>query len=229
VQHLRIEGAFRGSVWAELPAYRVADGATDALLWVLNHARVEGGEGEPPPDYFRKRALAYLAVMTLREARAILALTACGWEAETTPHARTVIEAFGRAQSVERDESGSYAKAWLEGKAGTPAREFSKQKAEDLWKLMSHSSHADHRSVENMYAVTDDDGSASLLVMPERRPKVSGAILALTAGHIRDVARIVATAFALQIPDLAQLDVAIKQLRLFDDSVIADETATTDD
>jgi hypothetical protein len=72
VQHLRIEGAFRGSAWAELPAYRVADGATDALLWILNRVRIDGGEGDPPPEYLRRRALAYLAVTTLREARAIL-------------------------------------------------------------------------------------------------------------------------------------------------------------
>jgi len=186
MQHLRIEGAFRGSVWAELPAYRIADGATDALLWTLNRARVEGGEGDAPPEYLRRRALAYLAVMTLREARAILTLTACGYEAETTPHARTLVEALGRAQSVERDRSGSYARGWLEGRAGTPAREFSKQKADDLWKLMSHSSHADHRGVENMYAITNHDGSTSLLVMPERRPQVSDAILGLTASHVRD-------------------------------------------
>lgn len=181
-------------MWAELPAYRIADGATDALLWVLNQVSVEAGEGRSPPDYHRKRALTYLAVMTLREARAILALAACGWEAETTPHARTLVEAFGRAQSVERDISGSYARAWLDGKAGTPAREFSKQAANDLWKLMSHSSHADHHGVENMYAIANDDGSGNLLVMPERRP---------------------------EIPELAQLDAAIAQLLLFDDSAEA--------
>lgn len=204
-------------MWAELPAYRIADGATDALLWTVNQAKVEGGDGDPPPEYLRKRALAYLGVITLREARAILALVACGYEAEATPHARTLIEALGRARSVERDRSGSYARAWLIGKAGTPAREFSKQRGEELWKLMSHSSHADYRAVENMYGIAQEDGSKALLVMPERRLRVSGTLLAMVAGYARDVARIVATEFGFEIPDLAQLDVAITQLPLFAD------------
>jgi hypothetical protein len=82
---------------------------------------------------------------------------------------------------------------------------------------MSHSSHVDHRSIENMYAITNDDGSTSLLVMPERRPEVSSAILGLTAGgHVRDIARILATTFDIEIPNLAQLDAAIQQLPLFE-------------
>jgi hypothetical protein len=212
---LRIEGALRSAVWAELPAYRLADGATDALVWTLDQVRVEGDREAPTPDFQRKRALLYLGVIALRETRAILALTACGYEAETTPHTRTLMEALGRATSVENDPSGTYAKAWLKGRGGSPSREFSKQEAEELWKLMSHSSHADARGVEYMYATADEEGATKLLMMPERRPDVSTAILSMAAGHVRDTAQIIATAFDITIPNLARLDAAIKQFPLY--------------
>ncbi len=207
----------------ELPAYRIADAATDALTWALEHAEIPAGEGDPPPLYFRQRALLYLAVMTLRETRAVLALLGSGYEAEAVTHMRTIIEASSRAQSVENDPSGTYAKSWLEGKAGKPSSAFSKVDADDLWKLMSHQSHADYRAVENWYAVTQEDGTHGLLIMPERRVQVSGTAASMTAGHCRDMARVLGTAFGFEIPDLAALDAALRDLPLWrDDS--EDET-----
>jgi hypothetical protein len=221
MRHLRSEGALRASAWAELPAYRIADAATDVLLVALNHTKIEAGEGEPPPTYWQHRALMYLGVMTLREARAVLALLDSGYEAESTPHLRTITEAASRAQSVERDPSGTYARSWLEGKAGKPSTAFAKIDANDLWKVMSHQSHADHRAVENMYAATDDAGNHNLLVMPERRHEVSTGVASMVAGSCRDMARILGTAFGFKVADLAALDSAIQQLPLWQD----DETA----
>lgn len=77
---------------------------------------------------------------------------------------------------------------------------------------MSHRSHADHRAVENMYAVTNADGSHGLVVMLERRYDVSSGAASIVAGHARDMAHVLATAFKFDVPDLLAQDNAIKQL-----------------
>jgi hypothetical protein len=157
--------------------------------------------------------------MTLRETRAVLALLASGYEAEVMPHMRTILEAGSRAQSIEKDPSGSYAKSWLKGKAGKPSTAFAKIDANNLWRFFSHHAHADHRAVENMYAVTREDGHHDLLLLPERRSDVSSGTAAMAAGGCRDMAQVVATAFELEIPDLVVLDAAIRALPLWEDGV----------
>jgi len=52
----------RAAVWAELPAYAVANTASEALLWVIEHASLkpeEGAEDEAPASYWRAKALLY--------------------------------------------------------------------------------------------------------------------------------------------------------------------------
>jgi hypothetical protein len=48
-----------------------------------------------------------------------------------------------------------------------------------------------------------------------RHLRIEGAFRASAWAELRDVARILATAFDIEIPDLAQLDAASRQLPLF--------------
>ena len=59
MSYKRVEGALHAAVWAELPAYGIADAATEALVWVIGQAGFEAHEGddEPPATYWRAKAL----------------------------------------------------------------------------------------------------------------------------------------------------------------------------
>jgi hypothetical protein len=195
-------------------AYHVAEGATQTLLGVLDGATLAPHEGErdPPAGYWRARAMLYLGTLALRTTRAAMVVVASGYEDQAIGLQRTLLEIHSRIQHVANDESGAYAKHWLEGRAGKPGKAVGSFSPEDLWKMLSRSSHADHRAVENFLAVTQDDGTTSLVVMPERRQDVSNAILVTFAGEARDVAVMIARELELTIPTtvLSQLDEAIK-------------------
>ena len=72
----------RSTVWLELPAYHVANAATEALLWVIQRAGFDGHdeEGDPPASYWRAKALLYLGVLAVRITRAAMAVIASGYE-----------------------------------------------------------------------------------------------------------------------------------------------------
>jgi hypothetical protein len=213
MNYLALEGAMRSTVWVDLPAYRVVNGASEALLWVVSRASVppHEGDGEPPAAYWRSKALLYLGLLGVRTTRAAMAVVAAGYEAESMTYKRALMEVHSRARRVVDDESGSYAKEWLRGRAGKPAKAVGGFSPDDLWDMLSNSSHADHRAVENFLAISNDDGSTSLLLHPERRPEVSNPTLAMFASEARDIAALVASENGLTIPHLDQLDAAIRE------------------
>jgi hypothetical protein len=212
MSYLRAEGAMRSSVWAELPAYHVANGASEALLWVLNRAGIEPHEGEKPPaSYWHAKALLFLGVIAVRTTRAAMAVIASGYEAETMGFKRTLMEVHSRVQHVVNDKSGEYARQWLQARAGKPAKAVGAFAPENLFDMLSHSSHADHRGVENFLAVSEPDGSTTLLTVPERRVEVSNSTLIMFASETRDVASVIAKERGLTIPHLAGLDAAIAE------------------
>jgi hypothetical protein len=211
VRYTPTEGAMRATVWSQLPAYALADAATEALLWVIERAGFEAHdeEGEPPASFWRAKALLYLGVLAVRTTRAAMAVLANGYEAEAMTYKRTLMEVHSRARRVATDDSGSYAREWLRGRAGKPARAVGSFSPDDFWEMLSHSSHADHRAVENFLAISQPDGSTQLLTMPERRVDVSNATLASFAGETRDVANVIAVEHGLVIPGLRELDHAL--------------------
>lgn len=221
----------RSTVWLELPAYHVANAATEALLWVIQRSGFEGydEDSDPPASYWRAKALLYLGVLAVRITRAAMTVIASGYEQEAMTYKRALMEVHSRVQRVLADESGSYAREWLRGRAGKPARAVGGFSPDDLWEMLSHSSHADHRAVENFLAISNDDGTTSLLTAPERRVEVSNSTLAMFAGETRDVARALATERGLTIPNLAELDAAIAAQPMWaaPDGEIADDEGAT--
>jgi hypothetical protein len=213
MRYVRVEGALKASVWIELPAYNAANAATEALLWVIERSGFEAHEEDsgPPASYWRAKALLYLGVLAVRTTRAAMAVIASGYEAEAMTYKRTLMEIHSRGRRVVDDASGSYAREWLRGRAGKPAKAVGGYSPDDFWDMLSHSSHADHRAIENFLAISNPDGSTTLLTMPERRQAVSNGTLAVFAGETRDVARLIAAEHDLSIPELELLDAAISE------------------
>src|SRR4051812_10939684 len=126
----------RASAWLELPAYAVANWSTEMLLSILNQAGFDahkGDEEDPPAAYWRAKALLYLGVLAVRSTRAAMAVIANGYEAESMTYKRTLTEVHSRARLVAADESGSYAREWLRGRAGKPAKAVGGFSPDDLW------------------------------------------------------------------------------------------------
>src|SRR4051812_30288931 len=94
VRYASVEGALRATVWLDLPAYRVADAASQALLWVVERAGFDPDEGSDPPPatYHRAKALLYLGVLALRATRAAMSVIAAGYEGESMTYKRTLME-----------------------------------------------------------------------------------------------------------------------------------------
>lgn len=201
----REEEKLASSADADLPTIGVRRLATDRLGWVLQHACFEATDKDPPPaSYVRAKALMYMGVLAVRAARAAIAVLRVGYEAEVLPYKRMLLELHSRTQRVVDDESGEYARQWLTNRAGKPARSL-RDVPDGLWDLLSNSSHADARAVENFLAISHEDG-ASLVVLPERRPDFSNGTLAMMAGEVRDIAVIIAREHELKIPNRPQLD-----------------------
>jgi hypothetical protein len=137
-----------------------------------------------------------------------MAVIVVGYEPEALTYKRLLLELHSRAQRVAEDNSGEYARRWLEGRAGKPAGQLRDTPA-GMWGTLSHSTHADHRAVENFLAVSKSDGTG-LIVMPERRAALCNATLAAMAGEVRDIAVILAAEHQLSIPDADALTALIR-------------------
>jgi hypothetical protein len=213
MRYLRSEAAYRATVWLELPAYGVANAASELLLWVLGQTGIPPLEegAKPSASFWRAKALMYLGVIGVRTTRSAMAVIACGYEAETMGFKRTLMEVHSRAQLVVKDQSGGYAEQWLKGRAGKPAKAVGAFAPEDFFAMLSHSSHADHRGVENFLAISQPDGSTTFVIAPERRVEVSNSTLMVFASETRDIANVIAVERGLEIPQpqLAELDAAI--------------------
>lgn len=211
-RYLRPEGALREAAWRELPAYALTNEATEALAWTLERAGFEAPEDQasPPASYWRAKALLYLGVLAVRTTRAAMAVVASGYEGEAMTYKRGLMEIHSRVRRVVGDSSGGYAREWLRNRAGKPAKAVGGYAPDGLWNMLSHSSHADHRAVENFLAISQTDGSTTLLTMPERRIDVSDATLAMCASETRDIAAAIAHEHNVEIPSLGALDALLK-------------------
>lgn len=169
--------------YADLEALALADHATAALAGVLASVPV------PPSDSgaaaSQHNALWMMCIAGLRAARAAMAVIGRGYEDQAIGHARLIDELHNRAQKVREDSSGEYARQWLQGK---PPGSGAKLAGQDFWELISGPVHADPRGILDWLAVSQDDGTTSVVVGPERRPDVTNATLTYIASEIRDLA-----------------------------------------
>lgn len=140
-----------------------------------------------------------------------MATIAAGYEPEANGFKRTLTDAHSRACRIVADDSGEYARQWLAGRAGKPAAAVAPWAPDGLWEMLSHSSHADHRAVENFLAISEPDGTVRFIAHPERRPELANPTLAVFAGETRDLANLIARERGLEVPGLAELDALIAQ------------------
>jgi hypothetical protein len=127
---------------------------------------------------------------------------AVGYEDQAAGYLRLIDELWNRARKVRSDQSGSYARQWCEGK---PPGKGAKLTEQDLWEFLSHPQHADPAAVLDWVAITQEDGTAKVLLGPERRPEIVRGTLTVMLSEIRDLGGMLAAQTSTAVPDLDAL------------------------
>jgi len=190
----------------------VADAATHVLLWALGRSAVEATDHDPlPTAHARGWALYYIGVGTVRATRTVMATIRAGYEPESLPVMRKLAELRGRAQRVQLDHSGQYARDWLDGRGGKHGKALV-DPPEGMWEGLSSMSHADARGIETYLVNPDrtDEDQINFFVLPQRDSDSANATLAIAACGSRDVAEALASEHRLILPGLATLDTDLK-------------------
>ncbi|CAA9540841.1 MAG: hypothetical protein AVDCRST_MAG91-3843 [uncultured Sphingomonadaceae bacterium] len=209
-----------------LPALALAGRVTDRLAEVLTGAHIPDPE---PPDamYYRRSAILVMAVLGLRTARACMLVVAHGYWVESHGLKRRLSEAHARLQAIVDDETGQYARQWLEGPPPGEAKAVHKYGDRDTWGLYSWGAHADARSVHSWLSEEHPRARHALRPLPEHHDSLSNALLVELASELRDIARALAVARSrtadevrLNVAHIETLDPDIDEMikRFFDPS-----------
>lgn len=182
----------------DLPVLALMDLSSHTLLHVLTEIERPTRENEDP-SADQLKALWFLGMIALRAGRALMLVTAAGYHDQGIGYQRLIDESFHRTKMVCKDASGGYARSWLEGKPlGKPA----KLAGQDFWELLSGPTHANARAVYDWLAISNPDGSVSVVAGPERRDALENASLTHAATVTRDI--------AITIADVAEFPLGTK-------------------
>jgi hypothetical protein len=151
------------------------------------------------------QALQFVGVRIFRVVRAARAALATGYEAETRPFDRILVELLEHRQAVVADETGKAALDWLQGKrgrgVGARVREMSPS---DLYARLSEDSHGDPAPVARLV-----DSATRAIALKPMRTAATRASLLMHAGLCRDQAVVIAQAADLSLSGVEHLDAAV--------------------
>jgi hypothetical protein len=200
------ERKFREEADGALPTLALAGKVTQLMLEVAQAVTIDASVGDPPPEQLRRHALWFMNIIGLRAIRAAMTVLRTGYEDQSLGYQRLVDELHNRAQKVSADQSGSYADEWLKGRS---LGKGAKMAGQEFWEFLSGPVHASTKAVFDWLAVPQDDGTAKVVIGPERRPVVANAALSYMASEGRDLAVLLAAEAGLPL-DLRKLDAELK-------------------
>jgi hypothetical protein len=184
----------------------VADDVSHLLAETIASVSINAAREDRTARELRVHALWFMAIIALRALRAAMQTLGSGYEDQSIGYQRLIDELHNRAQKVHGDSSGIYARDWLDGRnLGKGA----KLAGQDFWEFLSGPVHANVRGVLDWIAVSQDDGSARIMVGPERRSDLANAALTYMASEGRDLANLLGIEAELKL-DLATLDPVIR-------------------
>ena len=196
------EEVLRNRALDDIPELLLADKISRAVVDLVQATPVDARRTEGAPSEFQHQALWLMAVIGLRALRAAMNVIAVGYEDQAAGYQRLIDELWNRAQKVRSDKSGNYARQWCEGKPPGKAAKLTEQ---DLWEFWSRTQHADPAAVLNWVAVTQEDGSAKVLLGPERRPDIVRGTITVMLSEVRDLGGMLAAQTSTPVPDLDAL------------------------
>jgi hypothetical protein len=136
----------------DLPTLALADYACDQMGGVVERIKPDPAPGTSD----QLLALQTLGVVAARSLRATMALVRFGYASEAAVFHRRLSEAHQRVLRILDPVNGRQrARDWLNGKDST-ARKVSGLD-DDLWAVISHNAHADHRAVTSHHVEGRDE------------------------------------------------------------------------
>jgi hypothetical protein len=205
------EEALRQTAEEELPALALADEVSELLAEVIQSITIDASEQDPDAKAQRTHALWFMAIIALRALRATMQALRTGYEDQAIGYQRLIDELHNRSQKLAEDESGEYARQWLQGRG---LGKGAKLAGQDFWEFMSGPVHANARAVLDWIAISQEDGSTQIVVGPERRPDVANPALVFMASEGRDIANLLA------IENGSPRDIAILDAHIHEASAI---------
>jgi hypothetical protein len=223
------EDALRASAAEDLPMMALLEEATRLLAAVIERTPIPPAEGDRTADQLQHHALWFMGVISFRAARAAIQAIAAGYEDQAIGFQRLVDETFNGAKKVVTDQSGEYAKAWLDGKAPGKGAKLTGQ---NFWEFLSGPVHSNVRAVYDWLAISESNGATRIVLAPERRPDLSNPMLVYLAGEIRDLANVLAAKCGIGVKhtdlDAAILSAYETYLDQGDEDAAAAEKATSE-
>jgi hypothetical protein len=202
----RREEQLRQAAGEELPMLALADEASRLLAEVVQRIKIDAASEDRSARDYRVHALWFMAIIALRALRAAMQALRSGYEDQSVGFQRLIDELHNRAQKVRHDESGDYARRWLDGRG---LGKGAKLAGQEFWEFLSGPIHANARAVFDWIAISQPDGSAKIVIGPERRPEVANPALVYMASEARDLATVLAMEAGV-ILSISDLDARIR-------------------
>ena len=190
------------------------------LAELAQSVSIDARKTDPEPAQLRLHALWFMAIIALRALRAAMHVISAGYEDQAVGYQRLIDELHNRAQRVRQDASGVYARKWLSGRGLDKGAKLAGQ---GFWEFLSGPVHANARAVLDWIAIPQEDGSAKIVIGPERRVEVANAGLTYMAGEGRDLANMLALEAGIAV-DLREID---RRLRAAQSQYIPGDDADT--
>jgi hypothetical protein len=194
-------------MWRDVPVLTLVDDVGALANSIVAGVNIPRREDDADADEVRVHALWFMTIIALRATRAAVGVISLGYEDQAIGYTRLVDELHGRAQKLCEDASGDLARQWLSGRWNPKGAKLAGQ---DFWEMLSGPVHANVRAVLDWIAISEDNGSANVVVGPERRPEIANGTLVYLSGELRDLAAMLANAARISI-DFSEIDGAIKE------------------
>jgi hypothetical protein len=191
----------------DLTALAVADAASRKLANVIQRTPVQATAATCTAAQTSHQGLWFMAVIAFRAARAAISVLRVGYEDQAVVYVRLIDELHNRGQKIRQDQSGHYARQWLDGRS---LGKGAKLAGQQFWEMLSGPAHANARAVLDWLAIPHEDGSTKVVLGPERRPDVANSTLIYVAGELRDITAMLLSAAGLPLDELAPLTAAIQ-------------------
>jgi hypothetical protein len=148
----------------------------------------------------------FIGVRGWRAMRAARAVLASGYEVESSPLTRILVELMAHRRVILGDPTGAEALAWLQGQRRRHiSRRVNEFAPAGLYENLSRDSHGDPVGVDRLI----DRETGSLELSP-KRTNASRADLLLHAGFARDQAVVIADLAGFHLGGVESLDAAIQ-------------------
>lgn len=204
-----VEEDLRQRASEDLPALGLAGKAGDRLASIIGRTPVPPAAPNQSARERQHHAIWMIAIQAFRALRVAMNTIAIGYDDQAVGKVRLIFEAHARAERVLKDQSGEYAREWLEGRTGGSGARLVGQ---EFWETLSGPPHVTVRGTLDWTAISNEDGTTEIVLGPERRSDLSNSSLVSLAANVRDIGHMLEVVTGVSVGGLEDLDAEIDAL-----------------